>query len=217
MTDPANTASAAAPGWYPDASGAQRWWDGRGWTDHVAAPATPTGYAQAQPLVRPALPEGTRVDTVWVWLVATVSLLASSAVFLFDFSGYMRVVIGLSYGLGGTEALTRFFAVYFLIMGLSVLAYALTVIAAYRDYRHLTAVGVVRPFHWAFAFIPMPLVYLIGRLVVLRKVIRTAGWPLWVHVALYAALLIGSIVWSVALTMQMLNEFPGYFGVYSSS
>ena len=34
------------PGWYPDASGGQRWWDGTQWTEH-RAPAV----AQAQPLI----------------------------------------------------------------------------------------------------------------------------------------------------------------------
>jgi uncharacterized Tic20 family protein len=28
------------PGWYPDAQGVQRYWDGYQWTDHVAGPAT---------------------------------------------------------------------------------------------------------------------------------------------------------------------------------
>ena len=69
MTDPANTA--AAPGWYPDGSGAQRWWDGRGWTEHVStAPAV-----AAVAYTRPQLPEGTKVDTVWIWLVAVATFL----------------------------------------------------------------------------------------------------------------------------------------------
>lgn len=33
MTDPQQTAP--APGWYPDATGSMRWWDGRMWTEHV--------------------------------------------------------------------------------------------------------------------------------------------------------------------------------------
>ena len=37
----------ASPGWYPDpnAAGAQRWWDGSQWTDHVQTPAAPVGTA----------------------------------------------------------------------------------------------------------------------------------------------------------------------------
>ena len=29
----------ASPGWYDDGHGAQRWWDGANWTEHVAAPS----------------------------------------------------------------------------------------------------------------------------------------------------------------------------------
>ncbi|AEE47035.1 DUF2510 domain-containing protein [Cellulomonas fimi] len=31
----------AQAGWYPDGSGAMRWWDGRVWTDQVQPPAAP--------------------------------------------------------------------------------------------------------------------------------------------------------------------------------
>jgi hypothetical protein len=30
-----------APGWYPDTTGALRWWDGVQWTEHTAAPTAP--------------------------------------------------------------------------------------------------------------------------------------------------------------------------------
>lgn len=45
------TEQRAAPGWYPHPSmaGTQRYWDGAGWTDHVA-PAAPHGAA-----VKPAV------------------------------------------------------------------------------------------------------------------------------------------------------------------
>lgn len=37
------------PGWYPDASGVQRWWDGTQWTEHTQAPAqVPATTAQGQ-------------------------------------------------------------------------------------------------------------------------------------------------------------------------
>ncbi|WP_243074467.1 DUF2510 domain-containing protein [Microbacterium sp. SS28] len=39
------------PGWYDDGHGAQRWWDGARWTDHVRTPETP-----ASPFASPATP-----------------------------------------------------------------------------------------------------------------------------------------------------------------
>jgi hypothetical protein len=39
-------ASSPAAGWYPDAQGVQRWWDGQGWTEHVQPQPVPQQYAQ---------------------------------------------------------------------------------------------------------------------------------------------------------------------------
>lgn len=49
-----------APGWYPDGSGATRWWDGSAWTEHVqpAADQQPAAPAAPEPEPAPALPEG---------------------------------------------------------------------------------------------------------------------------------------------------------------
>lgn len=38
------------PGWYDDGHGAQRWWDGQGWTEHVAPPAPGAGAPTASAL-----------------------------------------------------------------------------------------------------------------------------------------------------------------------
>ncbi|MCS0499678.1 DUF2510 domain-containing protein [Protaetiibacter mangrovi] len=211
MTD--TTASAAAPGWYPDGSGGQRWWDGRGWTEHTAP-----GAGVAQPATRPALPEGTRVDTVWVWLVALLTLVSSIPIFFFDMTGYMRAVFEAEYS-GDTSQLTSAMAGYlafFAIYGvLGWVVYGFLVFSAFRDYKHLVSVGVERPFHWAFAFIPYAIVYLIGRHVVLRKVTRTAGWPLWAHIGSYVVLIIVSFVWMALMMQAIFAELPLY-GDYAS-
>jgi hypothetical protein len=64
LTQRTDTVGAAPPGWYPDERGATRWWDGQGWTGHVAAPAT-APYAAAIP---PA-PVPDRVSRVGWWVV----------------------------------------------------------------------------------------------------------------------------------------------------
>lgn len=197
----------AAPGWYPDGSGGQRWWDGRGWTDHTAPAPAP---ALNNIVERPRLPEGARIDTVWVWIVSLATVVTAIPIFFFDFSGYMRAVVEAELS-GSTSsvpaAVTSYMGFILVMTALSWAVWGFTVFAAYRDYKHLASIGVVRPFHWAFAFIPYTIVYLIGRHVVLRKVSRTAGWPLWAHIASYALLIVGSIVWSVVLVQSMMSEF----------
>jgi len=212
MTDP--TTAAAAPGWYPDASGNQRWWDGRGWTDHVAAAAVPAAAYQ-----RPQLPAGTKVDTVWVWLVSLAWLVGIIPVFFFDIRGYMTATM--TFGPDATSGLTSAVGnmlIYQVVTWLLSLAlYAVTVVSAFRDYRHLQSVGTERPFHWAFAFIPYQLVYLIGRHVVLRKVTRTSGAPLWAHVAALVLLTIGLTIWMFAIVAVVMNDMISMYppGTYS--
>lgn len=210
MSEDATPTQTAAPGWYPDASGGQRWWDGRGWTDHTAAaPAS----ASAAPLERPALPEGARIDTGWVWVVALLNLVQTIPLFFFDMGGYVRAIVDVG-ETGNAGVLTNAVGGYFLFFAIfgvvGWIAYGFLVFAAYRDYRHLVAIGVVRPFHWAFAFIPYPLVYLIGRHVVLRKVSRTAGWPLWAHVASYLVIFIGTFVWTYVMMQAIFDAIPSY-------
>lgn len=214
MTDPAASAT-PAPGWYPDASGVQRWWDGTAWTEHTAAPvAAPAGQVQQ----RTPLPEGTRVDNIWVWIVSLGFLISCIPLFFFDMVGYVRAVTfaelsGDSSALGGIMgAYVGFFVISWL---LSVAIWGFSVFAAFRDVKHLEALGVVRPFHWAFAFIPYTIVYLIGRHVVLRKVVRTAGWPLWAHIGAYVVVIIGSIIWSIVIVQMIMVDMTGYLGEFS--
>lgn len=207
MTDPAASPT-PAPGWYPDVSGGQRWWDGTNWTEHTA-PA-PTAAAQVQ---RTQLPQGTRVDNIWVWIVSLGFLITCIPLFFFDMTGYVRAVVfaelssdpsGIAGAIGGYIG---FFMISWL---LGVAIWGLSVFAAFRDVKHLEQLGVVRPFHWAFAFIPYTIVYLIGRHVVLRKVVRTAGWPLWAHIGAYVVVTIAAIIWSIVIVQVIMVDMLPY-------
>jgi len=101
-------------------------------------------------------------------------------------------------------------------IALGLVGYALTVFAAFRDYKHLIAAGAVRPFHWAFAFIPYALVYLIGRHVVLRKMVRTSGAPLWVHIGLWVLYIAAVMIWTLVIMQQMFADFGSYYPTYDS-
>ncbi len=217
MTDPTASGYGApeltnpAPGWYPDATGQQRWWDGFAWTEHVASPAAYSAgaYGSAE---RPQLPAGTPTSRPWVWVVAVAAIVGSLPTYFFDMSGYIENSMD-SAVRGSSSTMTVDMLTFTLVSwGLSTIAYAATVVGAYLDTKQLAAVGVVRPFHWAFAFIPLPLVYLIGRHVVLRKVGSSGGAPLWTHLVLYVVLIVVTIVWSVVVTLDamtsMLERLP---------
>jgi hypothetical protein len=60
--------SQTKPGWYNDGTGWQRYWDGNGWTEHVASPPTQPAPASALPKSRKGMP-------AWGWV-----LLASGVV-----------------------------------------------------------------------------------------------------------------------------------------
>ena len=76
-------------------------------------------------------------------------------------------------------------------------AWGLSVWFAYVDWKKLEAIGLVRPFHWAWAFLS-PAVYTIGRSVIVFTVARPRGLaPIWVFAA--ATLVTGALlVWKFA-------------------
>lgn len=197
MNDSNFSVQQPAPGWYPDGTGATRWWDGVQWTGYLQQPAIGTP-------VRRRLPDTTPVDNFWVWLLSLLSFVTAPMLFLFDMRGYAR-----SLATGDPTGIIAYFVTMFFIMivGYGVLAFC--IVAAYRDYKRLLSLGVERPFHWAFSFLGTT-VYLIGRHVVLRKVLRTPGWPLWAHIIAYGVYLIVATFWFVWVMQGMLEEIMLY-------
>jgi hypothetical protein len=79
-----------APGWYPDpaGSGAERWWDGLGWTDQTRAPSVLT-----QPLTPTVLKNTPATVGLVLGIVALVfntMLVVSLAAFVFSVLGLNR-------------------------------------------------------------------------------------------------------------------------------
>ncbi|MFT4284416.1 MAG: hypothetical protein QM598_06230 [Protaetiibacter sp.] len=140
---------------------------------------------------RPPLSPGTRIDTVWVWLIVSVPWVLASTIFLFDID-----VVFDALWVGDTDAALAHVALHLgLLVASSLLTIALALLFASRDARRLRAVGVVRPFPWGFAAIA-GLVYLIGRQVVLGKVTRAPIAPLAVSIALYVLWYTAFGVWA---------------------
>src|SRR5690606_30857728 len=133
----------------------------------------PAAREMHAPHERPPLPPGTRVDTVWIWLIVFVPWVLASAIYLFD----AREVLDALWVDDQAAALGHVALHLGLLAGSSVVTIGLALFFAFRDARRLRLVGVVRPFPWGFAAIA-GIVYVIGRQVVLRKVTPASAAPL---------------------------------------
>jgi hypothetical protein len=168
------------PGWYADPHGTAtwRWWDGAAWSDHVSE--------HAGGIVRPKLPSEVKVNTVWSWAFAALPLFSLVTLVLMDFVKYEPPASGVQFGVFGEEALISF--------AFTSGVWAAAIFFAYRDYRVLRRAGVVRPFHWAWAFFAW-IVYVIGRAVIVGKVSSQWKGPFWAVVVVSVAMLITTVAW----------------------
>jgi len=192
------------PGWYPDPAGSpqNRWWDGNGWTatlqdaESTAAPAaaaapqetsaqttpaygglpaaTPYSYAAAQPRldVNPVTP--------FAWVLALLPL-----------TGFISLLLSWALGDFSEEVLLN--EDPFLVTPGTIAGYVISFIVwiggafiALADQRELESRGIVKPFSWAWAFIPIltPLTYLIGRTVVVKRQTGRGLAPLLVWIGI---------------------------------
>ncbi|MGX5680063.1 DUF2510 domain-containing protein [Schumannella luteola] len=169
-----------AAGWYPDpaGSGRSRWWDGTRWTDNVQVPYS-AAVGGAAPDLR--APDATSPHTFWIWaMVGLIGLLILPS-FLVDYSTASVTpdqVLSGDYPPVTPGELAQ--------TALGWLGAALFVLFGVLDYRALSARGVPKPFHWAWGFFSLltPLVYIIGRSVVVKRRTGSGLSPIWVAVAL---------------------------------
>ena len=205
------TAQNIPPGWYPDANapGGQRWWDGAAWTEHTGQSPTQV----YQPLAQPKAPEGTKTGTVWIWLIVVLPLLGLSSYVLVDWKEYIDTLMRTN-----VSATTNPYASlaiytspgYIVTQVLSWLMWGLAVVFAALDVRELKKRGVPKPFHWAYAFIPWSIVYVIGRSIVARRRTGSGVAPLWAGIAIQVVLLIAGIVLVVLMVTYMFSSVPNF-------
>jgi hypothetical protein len=169
-----------------------RWWDGTQWTEHVHTPAAPPAYGLATPL---SAPEGTNPNTVWAWLIALTPIVSLVG------AAWYYSTLPATFGAGSSTQMmsTIYTPAYFIVRGLSLLGYAAAVIFGWRDWRALKARNVPKPFHWAWSFLGAPLVYIIGRTVVVRRRTGRGFGPLWLTIAVIVIGLVIAIVEIVGL------------------
>ncbi|HWT33613.1 MAG TPA: DUF2510 domain-containing protein [Microbacterium sp.] len=222
------------PGWYPDQQGVTRWWDGTQWTAatqpapspypaqpqypaHAQYPSYPQGV-YAQPEAYPQVAPGTSGTTIWAWLLAFLPLV--TLIMSIAYASALGGVFGhlsselsqLSSGSpGDTTRMTAdidaaiFNGWYFAVLGVGLLTFAATIVFAYLDHRELAGRGFVNPFHWAWAFVPTYLVYMIGRTVVVHRRGGKSLGPLWAMIGVtVGSWIVGSIV-STTIVAQLLH------------
>lgn len=203
--------NAAPPGWYPDPwrQAPQRFWDGWQWTPQLSAggPSLRTRLAEGAPIYGPA-----------IWALALSPLVGAVLVWFIriDWSSFFAFV-NASEQSGGSASvplpnpLSMFGPGYWVAQLLSVLLTATLVVLACRDHRDLVRLGVVRPFHWAWSFLN-PMVYVIGRGVIVRKVAAPRGLaPTWTAVAAYATASVVIWIWMAAFIASFARQVPSGF------
>ena len=164
----------------------------------------PAAREMHTPRERPLLPPGTRVDTVWIWLLVVVPWVLASTIFLFD----VRALFDALWVDDVSGALGHVVLHLVVLLGSSLATVCLALLFAFRDARALRAVGVVHPFPWGFAAIA-GIVYVIGRQVVLRKVTRASAAPLAVSIGLYVLWYSAFGVWAVVSVTDALAGLAG--------
>lgn len=226
MTAPQQT----PPGWYPDAAGVTRWWDGYQWTAHTqAAAAAVPGHVAPGPVQYPRVPEGTPVYTRWTWWVVflpfaaavpAVGYLVDMPARIIDLVRWSMAVSGPDGSIDSTyeaEFLRRMLELilspwYLATMLVAVAALGLTIWFSYLDHRDLQRLGYIRPFHWAWSLLGLGgygIVYIIGRSVVVRRRSGRGLAPLWVSVALYAAGIVAAFIWFVWFNAYFMGQLAG--------
>jgi hypothetical protein len=205
----APTPAAAPAGWYPVSAGSAnlRYWDGAAWTEHIHNPAVAVApVATARP-VQPKAPEGTSPNTIWFWLtVASVVVgIAGSAV-----SAVSAVNLG---SVDDSAVWTPAFTAALILGAIETVAYILFPIL---DWRVLRKRGVPSPFHWAWSLFSLPLsspiVYVIGRTVVVKRRTGKGLAPLWVFVGLQVISWIFGLILIVAFFIALATQFGNTLG-----
>lgn len=171
------------PGWYPDPAGAPRlrWWDGAAWTAHLSGPpAYPQPAQQLQPppqAPRPTLDAQAPIYNPMIWLIVLLPVLTLA--FAIAWMPVFRIgYIGPNH-VRTLDPASIFTVSYVLVLACGCLVYAASIVLAYLDWQWLARAGVVRPFHWAWAFLSAT-VYIIGRSVIVHRVAPGRGLgPVW--------------------------------------
>ena len=184
-------------GWYPDPDDATRgrYWNGFAWTDLYHTPGQPFPAGAV-----PKAPPGTDWNTPWIWWIVALPVLPTLMLLFVPWGAMFDIDPSAPTAHTGMTGTIELFLspFYWGSFVLSYAVYGLTVFFAYRDVKELTARGVPRPFHWAFAFIG-GVVYAVGRSVVVARRTGKGHAPIWAEVGV---LVFSLVVMFVILAMM---------------
>jgi hypothetical protein len=191
-------------GWYADPQNPaqQRYWDGTAWTQQFHQPGQ--AYPAGAELKAPA---GTDWNTPWIWLIVVLPVIPSLLLLFVPWGSMFDIDLNSSNPYSGMASTWSLFLspFYWGAIVLGYVVYGLSVYFAYRDVKELTARGVPRPFHWAFAFIG-GVVYTIGRSVVVHRRTGSGHQPIWAEVAVLV-FSIGISIWIMVVVFSSMNAF----------
>ena len=129
-------------------------------------------------------PEGAKVYNVWIWLITLLPLVSYISLAFIPWTQLVPADYTDRSSVTANQLSMMSSPWYLLSQALGWIIYAIIVFFAFRDWKWLNEQGVPRPFHWAFAFIPVSIVYVIGRSVVVRRRTGHGIAPMWVSIAI---------------------------------
>ncbi|MEP6478502.1 MAG: hypothetical protein ABJB03_03860 [Rhodoglobus sp.] len=150
-------------------------------------------------------PEGIAVYTPWIWIIVFLPVLSFVGLFSIDFTSSFTspdFTPGGSFGALSSPG-------YAILNVVSLVIYGLCALFAFLDWRKLGALGVPRPFHFAWAFLSSA-VYVIGRSVVVRRRTGRGIAALWAQIGVLVVSFITAIVWAVSFFSAMLQAVQSY-------
>ncbi|PPI08170.1 hypothetical protein C5C63_04200 [Rathayibacter sp. AY1B8] len=147
-------------------------------------------------------------STPWIWVVVLLPLLSALSIFLLPPSAIVDSSMASTYGPSSSMGMSTAYLVGLgVLQVVGFLIYAAEVVFAFLDWRQLKRAGLQRPFHWAWAFLAAPYVYVIGRSVVVKRVTGGGLLPLWVFLGVVVVSFLIAIGWTVSLFSLMTQAF----------
>jgi hypothetical protein len=200
-----------APGWYADPTGVpqQRWWDGRKWTEHQRGPMLDAGGVAPIAPAAAQLTVPKSANTVFIWIIVLLPILSLIAFASFDFADFVRLS-GARTPNASQEASQAFGSSYSLLTVINSGVAVASLVLCYFDRRALHRLGIMRPFHWAWAFLGGA-VYIVGRSIIVRR--RTGGGllPLWIYLGVVVATVIVTAVVAASLVSAIMATIPSSY------